>query len=185
MKKLFFLLGVIALVLLVAGSAMAQKYTKNPSNGKGGYDTKYGVKAHPYVFQLISQSILGGNVDSLVANINGYYVGFTAPFTCLIDSAWLMTDKDSVAFADTVTNHYLVDILCGTSYADTAFYYTGAGEANRLQTDEVHYMTKSTTASKRYLTAGEKVRIKIIDVGTPTTIPRALRCGFNLIPPDK
>ncbi len=181
MKRIFLIL----VMVLCVGMALGQSYTKNPTYGIGGETFKYGMKAHPMVFELISQSILGGNVDSLVAGINGYYVEFIAPFTSLIDSAYLYANKDSVVFADTVTNYYLVDILCGTSYADTAFSYTGAGEANRLQPNEIHYMTKSTTTSKRYLTAGEKVRIKIIDTGTPTSIPRALICGFTLVAPNK
>jgi len=209
MKKLFFLLGVIALVLLVAGSAMAQKYTKNPSNGKGGYDTKYGVKVTTITGTINSNpqnSLAQGaatNNDTTVAQINGNKITFVAPFTCLLDSFCMWYDaptaaSDSMMTADTMGGWRLVVKTGGSAFtapADTAFVdstckratTTALQLAAKLRANTVRYGERYAVAN-RMLTSGELWSVQVDTVyghAAVTGIPKNLRFSVNLIPPDK
>lgn len=202
MKKLFSFLAVVLILALVVSPVFAQSYTKNPSIRRGGGNLAYGVKAHPVSITLIEydKTVVGGDTTVALLKANKKF-SFVAPFTCLLDSMWIVysgtTTADTFATADTNAGLIIriytgggshtapatAAFVCSTSTrgATTAIQLTG-----KLRANTARFGQANSTSSNRYLTAGEVYSVVVDTMGAgPSIIPRRLLAGWNLIPPDK
>lgn len=203
MKKIFFLIVALGLVVFMAAPVMAQgAYTLNPEIGQGGARLKYGVKAHPVSITLIEydKTMVGGDTTVALLKANKRF-SFVAPFTCLLDSMWIVysgiVTADTFATADTNAG-LIIRVFTGGGSATapaTAAYVcststrgatTAIQLAGKLRANTARYGAKNATIANRTLTAGEVYSVVIDTMGAgPSIIPRRLIAGWNLIPPDK